>query len=319
MKRVAYYKGCSLEGLAVEYDRSTRIVCEAFGIELVEIPDWNCCGSTPAHSYDPLLSAALAGRNLAIAADNGCDMVMTPCPGCLKSLKGAQETCEDPQQRKAFVDLVGKDVDGLKTVSLLQLLYEEVGAEALQKAVQRPLTGHVLIPYYGCLLTRPAQKARFDDPENPISMDRLIEATGATAPDFPYKTECCGATYGVTRNDFVGRLGGRILDMAARLGGEAIVVACPLCQQNLDMRQKQINKYYKSAFNLPIPYISQIIGLALGIDPKVLGLNKLCVSPRVLLEDRTQPDQEAQRVGAAVKPGPNQPGGIAGGESIQPS
>jgi heterodisulfide reductase subunit B len=300
VKRVAYYKGCSLEGLAAEYDRSTHAVCEAFGIELVEIADWNCCGSSPAHSYDPLLSAALAGRNLAIAADQGCDMVMTPCPGCLKSLKGAQEACEDPQLRKPFVQLVGRDVDGLKTVSLLQLLYEEVGPEALKKAVKRPLAGHVLIPYYGCLMTRPAQKAKFDDPENPVSMDRLLEATGAGVPDFPYKTECCGATYGVTRNDFVGKLSGRILDMASRLGGEAVVVACPLCQQNLDMRQDQINKYYKRAFHLPVPYISQVIGLALGMDPKALGMDKLCVSPDILFENRAGADGEAQGPGAAA-------------------
>lgn len=300
MKRVAYYKGCSLEGLAAEYDRSTHAVCEAFGIELVEIADWNCCGSTPAHSYDPLLSAALAGRNLAIAADQGCDTVMTPCPGCLKSLKGAQETCEDQQQRKAFVDLVGRDVDGLKAVSLLQLLYEEVGPEALKKAVRRPLTGHVIIPYYGCLLTRPAERAKFDDPENPVSMDRLIEATGATVPDFPYKTECCGATYGVTRNDFVGKLSGRILDMAVRLGAEAVVVACPLCQQNLDMRQDQINKYAKSSFNLPVPYISQVIGLAMGMEPKMLGMDKLCVPPDILFEQRHAEDGEARGPGAAA-------------------
>ena len=319
MKRVAYYKGCSLEGLAAEYDRSTIAVCEAFGIELVEIADWNCCGSTPAHSYDSLLSAALAGRNLAIAADQGCEMVMTPCPGCLKSLKGAQETCEDPEQRKDFVKLVGRDVDGLKAVSLLQLLFEEVGAEAVQKAVRRPLTGHKLIPYYGCLLTRPAEKAKFDDPENPVSMDRLIEATGATVPDFPYKTECCGATYGVTRNDFVGKLSGRILDMATRLGAEAIVVACPLCQQNLDLRQNQINKYYKSDFRIPVPYISQVIGLSLGMAPKELGLDKLCVPPDILFEDRAEPDRDAQGTGTAAKPVLRQPGGMAAGESSQPS
>ena len=300
MKRVAYYKGCSLEGLAAEYDRSTHAVCEAFGIELVEIADWNCCGSSPAHSYDPLLSAALAGRNLAIAADQGCDMIMTPCPGCLKSLKGAQEACEDPEMRKPFVELVGRDVDGLKTVSLLQLLYEEVGPVALKKAVKRPLTGHVLIPYYGCLMTRPADKAKFDDPENPVSMDRLLEALGATVPDFPYKTECCGATYGVTRNDFVGKLSGRILDMADRLGGEAVVVACPLCQQNLDLRQDQVNKYYKSAFHLPVPYISQVIGLALGMTPKALGMDKLCVPPDILFEDRAGAEGEAQGPGAAA-------------------
>ena len=286
VKRIAYYKGCSLEGLAAEYDRSTRAVCEALGIELVEIPDWNCCGSTPAHSYDPLLSAALAGRNLAIAARQGCDVVMTPCPGCLKSLKGAQEICAHQEQRKAFLELVGMEMDErTKAVSLLQLLYEEVGLEVLQKRIRRPLTGHVIVPYYGCLLTRPAEIARFDDPENPISMDRLIQATDATVPDFPYKTECCGATYGVTRNEIVGKLSGRILDMASRIGAEAIAVACPLCQQNLDLRQDQVNRHCKSTFHLPVLYISQVIGLALGIDPKALGMDKLFVSPDCLLQD----------------------------------
>jgi heterodisulfide reductase subunit B2 len=286
VRRVAYYKGCSLEGMATEYDLSTRALCQALGVELVEIPDWNCCGSTPAHSYDPLLSAALAGRNLAIAAQTGCEVVMTPCPGCLKSLKGALEIYEHQEQRKALVQLIGMEIDGcLNAVSLLQLLYEEVGVEVLQKAIRRPLTGHVMVPYYGCLLTRPARIARFDDPENPISMDRLIETTGAAVPDFPYKTECCGATYGVTRKDIVGKLSGRILDMAARLGAETIVVACPLCQQNLDLRQDQVNRYCKSTFHLSVLYISQVIGLALGIEPKGLGMDKLFVTPDCLLQD----------------------------------
>lgn len=286
MKRVAYYQGCSLEGLAHEYDLSTRAVCEALNIELVEIPDWNCCGSTPAHSYDPILSAALAGRNLAIAAQQGCEIVMTPCPGCLKSLKGALEVYENPAQRKAFLKVLGMDFRGsVKAVSVLQLLHERVGAEALQEKIQRSLAGQVMVPYYGCLLTRPASFAGFDDTENPVSMDRLIRATGATVPDFPYKTECCGATHGPTNNEFVGRLSGRILDMAARLGAEAVVVACPLCQQNLDLRQAQIDRYWKRSFRLPVVYITQVIGLALGIDPKVLGMNKLFVSADCLLRD----------------------------------
>ena len=295
MKPVAYYKGCSLEGLASEYDDSTRAVCEALGIELVEIPDWNCCGSTPAHSYDQLLSAALSGRNLAIAAKLGCETVMAPCPGCLKSLKGAQEVYEHPNQRQAFLDLVGMPLDeGMKAVSFLQLIYEEVGVEAFQKAVTRPLTGHVIAPYYGCLLTRPARMARFDDPENPVSMDRLMEAAGATVPDFPYKTECCGATYGVPRNAIVGKLSGRILDMAARLGAEAIAVVCPLCQQNLDLRQDQVNRHCNTDLKIPVLYISQIIGLALGIDPGVLGIDKLFVDPGCLLREvEGKPHEEA--------------------------
>jgi len=284
IKRVAFYPGCSLEGLAVEYDHSTRAVCEALGIELVEIPDWNCCGSTPAHSLDPGLSAALAGRNLAIAAEQGCAAVMTPCPGCLKSLKGAVEVYQNPHTRASFLELLGMPFDGqVKAISLLQLLSEEVGSEALQRAVRRPLKGRVIVPYYGCLLTRPASFAEFDDPENPMTMDRLIEATGATVPDFPLKTECCGATYGVTRNKIVGKLSGRIMDFALRLGADAIAVACPLCQQNLDLRQGQVDRFWKRTFNLPIVYFTQVIGLALGIEPKTLGLDKLFVNAESLL------------------------------------
>jgi heterodisulfide reductase subunit B len=284
-KSVAYYQGCSLEGLAVEFDRSTRAVCRALDIELVDIPDWNCCGSTPAHSYDPLLSAALAGRNLAIAEKMGCGVVMTPCPGCLKSLKGALETKHSEKDHDAFMGLLGMPFDGrIKAISVLQLLYEQVGADAIAARVVLPLTDLVMAPYYGCLLSRPAQFAQFDDPENPISMDRLIEATGATALNFPYKTECCGATYGVTRNDIVGRLTGRILDMAVNMGAQAVVVACPLCQQNLDLRQAQVNRYCKRSFAMPVLYVTQVLGLALGLDTKELGLDKLFVSAKHLIE-----------------------------------
>jgi len=282
-RRVAYYRGCSLEGLASEYDLSTRAVCEALGIELVEIPDWNCCGSTPAHSYDPLLSGALAGRNLAIAERMGFGLVMTPCPGCLGSLKGALEIHEAPEHRQAFLDVLGMPFEGrVRAISVLQLFYEALEAGLFRERVIAPLEGRVVVPYYGCLLTRPPAFARFDDPENPVSMDRLLEAIGATVPDFPYKTECCGATYGVTRNRIVTELTGRILDMALRLGAQAVAVACPLCQQNLDLRQEQVNQHWKRSFNLPVVYLSQLIGLSLGLAPDKLGLDKLMVDASFL-------------------------------------
>jgi heterodisulfide reductase subunit B2 len=287
-RRIAYYPGCSLDGLAVEYDRSTRAVCAALGIELATIPDWNCCGSTPAHSLDPDLSAALAGRNLALAEQNQFDLVMTPCPGCLRSLKGALAAYHHPEQQPAFLDLLGMPFKGsVRTVSLLQLLSEEAGRVALQERVSRPLTGLVLAPYYGCLLTRPASFAEFDDPENPTTMDRLLQAAGATVPAFPYKTECCGATYGVTRNDIVGRLSGRILDMALRVGARAIVTACPLCQQNLDLRQHQVERFCKKSYNIPVLYLSQVIGLALGLDPSALGMELLMVNADGILAGMT--------------------------------
>jgi heterodisulfide reductase subunit B len=303
MKRIAYYQGCSLEGLAVEYDMSTRAVCSALDIELVEIPDWNCCGSTPAHSYDPVLSAAMSGRNLAIAAQQGLDAVMTPCPGCLKSLKGALEVYHDENQRSAFLEVLGMPFDGkIKAISALQLLYEDVGVEALNRKVVRPLKGLTAAPYYGCLISRPPKFAQFDDPENPVSMDRLMQAIGVTVPDFPYKTECCGATFGVTRNEILAKLSGRILDMALQVGARAVVVACPLCQQNLDLRQPQINRRRNREFNIPVLYFTQLIGLALGLDPKALGIDKLFVDPADIIRELTveAPDEELPPAAAAA-------------------
>lgn len=290
MKRVAYYQGCSLEGLAAEYDRSTRAVCKALGIELVEIPDWNCCGSSPAHSHDEMLGAALSARNLALAEAQGLDVVMTPCPACLKALKGALEVYGDESKRQKLLDIVGMPFSGkIKAISVLQLLYEEDVLEAIRTRAVQPLTGVKIAPYYGCLLTRPAKFMEFDDPENPVSMDRLLEAAGATVPDFPFKTECCGAAFGVTRNETAGRLTGRILDMAERAGADAVAVACPLCQQNLDLRQEQVERRLKRSFNLPVVYVTQVLGLALGLDPKVLGMNKLFVDPGALFR-RPVPD-----------------------------
>lgn len=282
---IAYYPGCSVEGTAKEFDESTREVCQALGFKLKEIPDWNCCGSTPAHIYDPLLSAAISGRNLAIAEFLGFDRVMTPCPGCLKALKGSLEIFQDSSRRDDLLKILGMPFDGrIKAISVVQFLIENVGTEEIKRRVVLPWEGVTIIPYYGCLLTRPPKSAQFDDPEQPTSMDRLLEAVGATVPHFPFKTECCGATYGVIRKDIVGRLTGRILEMARSLGADAISVACPLCQQNLDLRQGQVERYRKDSFRIPVLYITQIIGLSLGIDERKLGFHRLAVKPDGILE-----------------------------------
>jgi heterodisulfide reductase subunit B len=287
-KSIAYYPGCSVEGMAEEFDRSTRAICKALDIDLVEIPDWSCCGSTPAHSYDPMLGGALAGRNLALAEAEGLETVMTPCPSCLKSLKGALEVYRE--KTADFLDILQMPFSGhTRVISVLQLLYENIGVQTIQAQVQRSLAGTAIAPYYGCLLTRPAEFARFDDPENPISLDELLQAIGASVPDFPYKTECCGAAYGVTENRIVGRLTGRILDMAQRVNADAIAVACPLCQQNLDLRQSQVDRFWRRTFNMPVIYITQLIGYALGIDQKKLGFEKLFVSAEKLFQERSRP------------------------------
>ena len=290
-KPIAYYPGCSVDGMAKEFDQSTRAICQALEIDLVEIPDWSCCGSTPSHSYDPMLGGALAGRNLALAEAEGFDTVMTPCPSCLKSLKGAQRVFQE--KTKAFLEVLQMPFSGnTRVISVLQLLYEDIGVKTIQAKVQRSLAGTVIAPYYGCLLTRPSEFARFDDPENPISLDELLHAIGASVPDFPYKTECCGAAYGVTENHIVGKLTGRILDMAQGVNADAIAVACPLCQQNLDLRQSQVDRFWRRTFNMPVVYITQLIGYALGIDKKKLGFEKLFVSAETLFQERSHPKEK---------------------------
>ena len=280
----AYYPGCSQTGSSEEYGRSVQICCRELGVELVEIEDWNCCGATPAHTLDPALSGALSARNLQLAAQAGRSEVATACPSCLANLKSAEAKARDPKSAKEMNRLLDEPyAGGVRSRSILQILLEDAGLKALQDKIKRNLRGLVLAPYYGCLTTRPGSLMEFDDPENPTSMDRLLETAGARVPDFPFKTECCGASLGVPRRDAVTRLSARILDMAAEAGADAIVVACPLCHQNLDMRRAQVNAASGAGHRMPVLFFTQALGIALGYTPNELGLDKLIVSPKGLL------------------------------------
>lgn len=294
----AYYPGCSQTGTAKEYDLSVRSVFKALGMELAEVDDWNCCGSTPAHSLDTGLMAALAARNLKQVQKMGLEQALTPCPSCLGALRTASKHVVHPEKRAAMNELLDEPLEeDLPSRSVLQALLEDYGLEKLREQVALPLRGLRAVPYYGCLMTRPGDLMRFDDPENPTSMDRTLEAMGAMVPDFPFKVECCGASLGVPRQEMVMRLSHRILSMAEQVGGNAVVVACPLCHQNLDLRQSQINKANASNHNMPVLYITQVIGLALGLTPEELGLNKHAVSVRGLLDtlsgDAAEKEKEA--------------------------
>jgi heterodisulfide reductase subunit B2 len=282
--RYAYYPGCSLHSSAKEYDLSTKAICSELGIELEEIPNWACCGASSAHMTSELLALALPVRNLILARDMGLDVVAN-CASCYNRLKIANNTMLLGGQRAALVDqIVEVPYRGeAKVTHLLEVITARYGLEALQDRVKVNLEGLRVAAYYGCLLVRPPAVA-FDDPENPTSMDRLVETLGAEAVAWPYKTECCGASLSLTRTDVVLKLCGDILQMAADEGAECLVVACPLCQANLDIRQAQVNKEYGLHIDLPVLYFTQLIGLALGISHKELGLDKLMTSPQKLLK-----------------------------------
>jgi heterodisulfide reductase subunit B len=282
--KYAYYPGCSLHSTAREYDISARAVCQALGIELEEIPGWTCCGASAGHMTSRLLSAALPVKDLARARGMGLDTAVC-CAACYSRLKIANATMTSGKDIVADVDdIVGAPYRGESKVKhLLEIVANEYGLDELQERVTKDLSGLKVAAYYGCLLVRPPEVMGFDDPENPTLMDNLITALGAQAVDWPYKVECCGGSLGLTRTDVLLKLCRDIFQMASDAGADCILVACPLCHSNLDMREAQVNKRYKAKFDLPILYFTQLIGLALGMEAKELALNKHVVSTRNLL------------------------------------
>jgi len=282
--KYAYYPGCSLHSTAKEYDASARAVCQVLGIELVEIPEWNCCGATSAHSLSHDLSIALPLRNLMLAEQMGLDVV-APCAACYNRLKSADAAVtEDPDLQKAMAGRFGISYNGrIRVLSLLEIISDLEG-DKIQIPLKCGLAGLKPACYYGCLLLRPPDVVQFDDPENPQFMDRLMAMLGAGPVDWPYKNECCGASLALTKTGVVVKLAHDILAMAKRAGANCLVTACPLCQGNLDMRQPAITAVYGERFDMPIFYFTQMMGIAYGLPDNTLGLRQLMVNPAPLLE-----------------------------------
>ncbi len=278
-RRYAYYSGCSLESTAREYNESLKEVFRLLNIEIKEPEDWSCCGSSPAHTVDPLLACALGARNLALVEKMGLDVVIAPCPSCFTVLKRAHlKMKKDPEVRKKVNEVIDEPYNlKVSPKSALQILYEDVPPEKISEMVVYEIPELKVAPYYGCIVTRPPEVAEFDDAENPISMDRILESAGIEVCDFPFKTECCGAAFGIAKKEIVNRLSYKVIQMAKDSGANCIAVCCPLCQQNLDLRQGQINRLMGTNFQIPVLYFSQLLGLVFGISPKRLGIDKLVV------------------------------------------
>ncbi len=294
----AYYPGCSARGSSKDYEMSTQAVCKALDMRLVDIPDWNCCGSTPAHAVDTELSAALCVRNLDIAAQQKAEVLLTPCPSCLSNLRMAAKRMENPAFRSRVDELLdGPSAKEFPPVtSVMQGIAAQMEMDAIAARVRQSLKGLKLVAYYGCLMSRPADVMQFGDPENPTLMESLLAACGAEMLEFPLKTVCCGASFGIPERPLTARNSGRILDLATKLGADVIAVACPLCQMNLDLRQKQAARAEDAFFHMPVLYFTQLMGLAMGIAPEHLGLDQLCVSAEPLLRK-----MEAARAAAGAK------------------
>lgn len=257
--KLSYFPGCSLDGTAKEYGLSTRAICQRLGLELIEVPDWNCCGASSGHSTNFLLGHALAARNLILAEQQGLDLIVA-CAACFSRFKKTDIVLkENAELNKKMEKIMGTSYQGnLKIRHLLDVICNTIGLETIGKKVSNPLKDLRLVPYYGCVIVRPQELTQFDDEEQPQAMDNLAEAIGAECLPWSEKTDCCGASLSLTRVDIVKKLARGIVDMGKEAGAQAIITACPLCQANLDMRYGEDG--------LPVFYFTELLGLALGID-----------------------------------------------------
>jgi len=280
--KYAYYPGCSLHSTGSEYDISFRAVCEKLGIQIDEIKGWICCGTSPAHCTSRLLSLALPLENLRLAEKMGTRDVVAPCAACFARLKTAQhEAAEDHRIAEQIREVLGGPLPAsVNVVSPLEIFN---GGTNVAEAVTRQLPGLQVVCYYGCLLTRPSKVMQFDECEYPMAMDNVLRALGITTLDWSYKTDCCGGALAMTRTDVVLKLTHDILEEAVAVGANAIAVACPLCHVNLDTRQAEVEREYGAHYGLPVFYFTQLMGLAFGIPPEKLGLQKHFVSADALL------------------------------------
>lgn len=274
--KYAYFPGCSLKGTGRAYEESLLPVLRHLGVEVQEIEDWNCCGATAYMAVDEGKACAAAARNLALAERTGLRQMLAPCSACYLVLNKAQHYLNEyPAMRRVVtraLDRVGLQCRGDTAVRHpLDVLLHDVGLDAIQQKVTRPLTGLKVAPYYGCQIVRPY--ATFDDQANPVSMDQLLAALGATVVRWPLKTKCCGGSLTGTLPEAGLRLSYILLKEALKRGADVIATVCPLCQFNLDSYHAKIAARWEPV-RIPTVYFSQLMGLAFGLPAEQTVLHR---------------------------------------------
>ena len=309
--RYTYYPGCSAAGTGRPFDESLRAVFAALGAPLEALEDWNCCGATAYPGVDEAKGLALSARNLALTEQSWpgpqpVDLV-TACAGCyralLKSERALAQSGEMAQRVHSALRTVGLRHEGrARARHSLDVIVNDIGLERVAQAVARPLEGLRVACYYGCLLTRPY--ATFDDRDSPTSMERLMRAIGAEPVDWALRTRCCGSSC-YCGGPFIGalpdatlRLSYSLLEDAKRLGSDIVVTACPLCQFNLEAFQGQMGRTFGKPVGLTVGYYTQLVGLALGLGEKELGIKRML---RWRLPERSAPLVAAEAKGGAVE------------------
>ena len=244
-------------------------------VELKELDDWICCGATAAHNINKKLAAALPARNLAIAERDGINEVFAPCPMCsMELLQVRNRLRESEPLRSEMSDIVECPVSGKTEVLNIIQVFQRIGFDSVASAAVKKLEGYKPACYYGCLLVRPPKDLQFDDCEHPTSMETLLQTLGAEPIDWNYKVECCGAGLTLADDSVVIDLTGKILSDAKKQGANCMVVACPMCHVNLDMKQSAIEKKLGISLGLRVYYLSDLVGLALGLSKQELRIDK---------------------------------------------
>jgi len=280
------YPGCSMESSASAYSDSLAAIQESLGMEFEEINDWNCCGATEYVSISLAPAYALISRNLALAAQqaNSTKTVVAPCSACYLNLAKADHYMDE---RPLLEENVNKALaagnlhytPGSLTIRhLLDVIINDVGLDTLESKVVKPLKGLRVAPYLGCMVPRPDYEKRWSDHEYPDELDRLLKVLGAEVIDFPLKTHCCGGHMTQISPATAFELIRRLLDSAQQYEADLFVTVCPMCQMNLDAYQNETNRYFNTNYNIPILFFTQLIGVALGKDPKELGFGKELVN-----------------------------------------
>jgi heterodisulfide reductase subunit B2 len=261
---VAYFPGCSAVSTGRELAESTEALMEALGLALVEIPDWNCCGATSAGVVSPRLSIELNARNLKQAALLGVDMMLVPCAACYNRLKTTQLDLKEKPALAKELDVPATALK-MRIVNLPEILLENL--ELIKSMVKVDLSHLRPGAYYGCLLLRPPKTVQFDDPEQPTSMERILEAIGLDPAKWNMRTECCGASLASTRPGIVEKRVEKIVASARAGEADCLIAACPLCVLNLESRQS-------GSDCLPAFYLSELVGAAIGLEPAKLGTSR---------------------------------------------
>ena len=300
MSKVAYYPGCALEGSGGPYDKSTRVLVDKLGLKMENLEDYSCCGAMEVKNVHPMLQTYMSARNLAIASEKmGYDTVMAPCNGCYHNLKKTEyELATSEEHLKTVQDLAKKADDpvykgDVRTVHLLEWLMEELGPEGVKAKISKSLNGVKIANYYGCMYTRPRQifpeKDQGPGSESsykPHFMDDLLAAAGAVNVDFPLKTACCGGAHTLSDSDTSTQLVLNILQAAEESGAEVIATECPTCHSGLEMHQVRAEKEFGITTNVKIVYFTQLLGLAMGMSARKVGIHENISDSMAFLKEK---------------------------------